>query len=56
MYANRKIIPNSRETQPITMYAMPRNAFFLPRRDVVDKIILFVPPNLVTIYAKRDTS
>lgn len=46
---NRKIMPSSRQTQPTTMYAMPRNGFFPPRRDVVDKIILFVPSNLVTI-------
>jgi hypothetical protein len=46
---NRKIIPSRRQTQPTTMYAMPRKGFFPPNRDVVDKIILFVPSNLVTI-------
>jgi hypothetical protein len=37
------------------MYAMPKKGFFPPTRDVVDKIILFVPSNFVTIYAETDT-
>jgi len=36
---------------PTTMYAIPRNGFFPPSHEVVDKIIRFVPPNSTTGYA-----
>lgn len=50
---NNKATPSTKHMDPTTMYAMPRNGFLPPSRDVVDKIIFLEPSKDVTGYSNR---
>lgn len=46
-------MPSIRQIQPTTIYAMPKNGFFPPSNDVVDKIIFLDPSKAETGYPKE---
>ena len=47
-WMKRKMMPITKQMQPTTTYAMPRNGFLPPSKLVVDMITLFVPLNCCT--------
>lgn len=48
MWISNKMTPNSKHTQPTTIYAMPKNGFLPPSMEVVDRIIFFDPSKSAT--------